>query len=445
QTKSVTKEDLVKIPESFVINTSKDTTLICKEGTRLIIEANSFVNADNEPVQGTVNLSVTEYYKLSDMLLANLSTTSNGELLETGGMLYIEAKQGNSELKLKENASIEIHFPTQAKKENMQLFSGEWKDGVMNWELQKNTRVLENEIEPINLIGQEPGSDDVEVPFAVIEQPPVFPGCENLEKEQQRKCTSDALNRLVQNNFNANIANALGLRGRMRATSHFKIDEEGNIISVQSRGPHPTLEAEANRVVGLIPKMQPGMQRGKTVTVQYLLPMIFQVDGLTGNTVVMGGLPTANVPKADSIITSNFEKSLVKESSTRYMSTNVNSYILRTLNLGWINCDRFINGRTERIKYSIKNPDNNKTVVSMIFKSINSVLPSRNINGVHSFGTVGKNENVVLVAIKKDNDKLYFDAVETKTQEDPDIKFNFKEVTVEELKDELKKLNKLFE
>jgi len=156
-------------------------------------------------------------------------------------------------------------------------------------------------------------------------------------------------------------------------------------------------------------------------------------------------LPMATIPKADSIISNNFENSLTKESSVRNRTANVNSYILRTLNLGWINCDRFINGRTQRIKYSIKDADNNKTVVSMIFKSINSVLPSRNINGVHSFGTVGKNENVVLVAIKKDNDKLYFDAVETKTQEDPDIKFNFKEVTVEELKDELKKLNKLFE
>lgn len=444
QTKPITEEDFTKAPELFAINTLKDTILICKEGTKLIIKANSFVDSEGKPVQGTIDFQVAEYYKLSDMLLANLSTTSNDKQLETGGMLYIEAKHGNSELKLKENASIEIHFSTKPKKDSMQLFSGEWKDGVINWELQKNTSILKNEIEPITLIGQEPGSDDVEVPFSVIQQPPVYPGCENKNKTESRKCTSEALNTFVRNNFNTNIADALGLRGRLQVISFFKINEEGKIVSVESRGAHPALEAEADRVVGLIPKMQPGKQRDKAVTVRYNLPIIFQVDGLTGNASVMGGLPMATIPKADSIISNNFENSLTKDTSVRNRAANVNSYILRTLNLGWINCDRFINGRTERIKYSIKNLDGNKTVVSMVFKSINSVLPGKNMNGVYSFGTVGKNEDVVLIAIKKDNDKLYFDTIETKTQENPNIQFDFKEVTIEELKEELKKLNGLF-
>ena len=60
------------------------------------------------------------------MLLANLPTVSNGQLLETGGMLFLEAKQGTTDLKLKDDRAIEISFPKTNKREDMQLFLGAW-------------------------------------------------------------------------------------------------------------------------------------------------------------------------------------------------------------------------------------------------------------------------------------------------------------------------------
>ncbi|MGE5944388.1 MAG: energy transducer TonB [Flavobacteriales bacterium] len=436
-------ESLKKAPQTFVVDSKKDTTIVCKEGTKLVIKANSFVDANNRKFDGKINFAVTEYYKLSDMLLANLSTTSNDKQLETGGMLFIEAKKNNENLNLAENSSIDIMFPTQNKKENMQLFSGKWKDGIMNWDLQPNQVKISKE--PIvETIEVEENEERFEVPFAVIQQPPVYPGCENLSKTESIKCTREAISNFVQNNLNTSIAGAVGLKGRQSITSLFKINKEGNIVSIESRASHPVLQAEADRVISLLPKMKPGIQRGQEVTVRYSLPIIFKVDGSSGRTSIDNNIQISAIP-VDSIITQNFENSLVKESSTRSMSTNVNSYILRTLNLGWINCDRFINGRTQRIKYSLRDNEGNKALVSMIFKSINSVLPSRNINGIYNFGTVGNNEDIVLIAIKKDNGKLYFDAVETKTQPNPDIQFNFKEVSIEELKNELNKINKLFQ
>jgi protein TonB len=49
-------------------------------------------------------------------------------------------------------------------------------------------------------------------------------------------------------------------------------------VGIRARAPHPGLEKEATRVIGLLPKMQPGKQRGKAVTVPYSLPIIFQVQ-----------------------------------------------------------------------------------------------------------------------------------------------------------------------
>ena len=120
--------------------------------------------------------------------------------------------------------------------------------------------------------------EEVEVPFAVIENVPVFPGCERGNNEQKRRCMSEKIARFVQKNFNTKLAGDLGLTGRQRISIIFKIDKSGNVTGVRARAPHPRLEEEAQRVINLLPKMQPGKQRGKAVIVPYSLPLIFQVQ-----------------------------------------------------------------------------------------------------------------------------------------------------------------------
>ena len=120
--------------------------------------------------------------------------------------------------------------------------------------------------------------EDVEVPFAVIENVPVFPGCERGNNEKKRKCMSEKISKFVQRKFNTDLAGDLGLTGRQRISVIFKIDKSGNVKGVRARAPHPRLEKEAQRVINLLPKMQPGKQRGKAVIVPYSLPIIFQVQ-----------------------------------------------------------------------------------------------------------------------------------------------------------------------
>jgi protein TonB len=120
--------------------------------------------------------------------------------------------------------------------------------------------------------------EDIEIPYVLIEDVPVFPGCEGVSKNERRTCMSDKITKHVQKKFNVDLANDLGLSGKQRISVMFKIDKTGNIIGVQSRAPHQKLEAEAARVINLLPKMQPGKQRGEAVTVKYALPIIFQVQ-----------------------------------------------------------------------------------------------------------------------------------------------------------------------
>jgi protein TonB len=136
----------------------------------------------------------------------------------------------------------------------------------------------EEEIVEIEEVEVEEVEEDIEVPFAVIENVPIFPGCESGNNDAKRKCMSDKITDFVQKKFNTDLAGDLGLSGRQRINVIFKIDKNGNVTDVRSRAPHPSLEKEAARVINLLPKMKPGKQRGKAVIVPYSLPILFQVQ-----------------------------------------------------------------------------------------------------------------------------------------------------------------------
>ena len=136
----------------------------------------------------------------------------------------------------------------------------------------------EEEIVEVEEVEVEEVEEDIEVPFAVIENVPIYPGCESGNNAAKRDCMSQKIMKFVQKKFNTELAGDLGLSGRQKINVVFKIDKSGNVVGVRSRAPHPRLEQEAARVINSLPKMKPGKQRGKAVTVPYSLPIIFQVQ-----------------------------------------------------------------------------------------------------------------------------------------------------------------------
>ena len=121
--------------------------------------------------------------------------------------------------------------------------------------------------------------DNVSLPFPKVEKVPTYPGCENLSNEEAKKCMSEKITKLISQKFNVDIANNLGLEtGKKRISVQFKIDKNGDVVDIKARAPHPILEKEAIRVMGIIPSMQAGEQQGKKVTVRYNLPIVFNVE-----------------------------------------------------------------------------------------------------------------------------------------------------------------------
>jgi len=136
----------------------------------------------------------------------------------------------------------------------------------------------EEEIMEIDEI-EEAEEEIADVPFAVIENVPVYPGCEKKRSNaEKKKCMSEKVQKFVQKKFNTELAGDLGLEGRQRIAVQFKIDKNGDVVNVRARAPHPKLEQEAVKVVKALPKMAPGRQRGTAVGVLYSLPILFQVE-----------------------------------------------------------------------------------------------------------------------------------------------------------------------
>jgi len=141
----------------------------------------------------------------------------------------------------------------------------------------ESTETDQEEIVEVEDIEVEDDFEDVDVPFAVIEDVPIYPGCENVPKSQRRACFQEQINKHIRKNFRyPEIAQEMGIQGRVYV--QFVIAKDGSITSVRMRGPDKNLEKEAARIISKLPRMTPGKQRGRAVRVPFSIPITFRLQ-----------------------------------------------------------------------------------------------------------------------------------------------------------------------
>ena len=141
----------------------------------------------------------------------------------------------------------------------------------------ESTETNEDEIIEVEEVEIEEEFDDVDVPFAVIEDVPIFPGCEKVAKSERRKCFQEQMNKHIRKNFRyPEIAQEMGIQGRVYV--NFIISKDGSISNIRRRGPDKNLEKEAQRIISKLPNMTPGKQRGRAVRVPFSIPITFRLQ-----------------------------------------------------------------------------------------------------------------------------------------------------------------------
>ena len=131
---------------------------------------------------------------------------------------------------------------TSTKKDNMTVNQVDWQKKASNSEPQEK------------------------VIFQVVEEMPEFPGG-----------MGEAMKFLGKNMKYPVAAQQAKIEGRVIV--QFVVERDGSVSDVKvMRGVSPELDAEAIRVVSMMPKWIPGKQRGKAVAVKYTMPIMFRLQ-----------------------------------------------------------------------------------------------------------------------------------------------------------------------
>jgi len=378
----------VKKSQFFFIDSSKDTVIIGNEGTKITFKANTF----DIPNKEKIKIELKEFYKRSDLALSNLTTNTNDEkLLETGGMVFLDATVKNKKVHLKKESNYTIEFPYENKKEGMLLFEGVENANTIVWNKLNTPQVEPFVVEEANSnsINNQPSDVDV---VTIVEEMPQFKGGMN-----------QLLLYLKENIQYPKAALKMGILGTVYV--NFTVAKDGSLENINViKEVDPLLDKEAVRVVKSMPNWIPGKQKGKAVKVSYNLPVSFKLaDGDK-----ISKYPPEKIKQykdsVQAIRKAEVENLLVADKTNNLKSNSINkisTYLFANSTFGWINCDRFVSAST--INQRLKTNDLNFYNVKLILHDYKSQLITFNKTGFISI-KVPANQKVTVFAIKYEND-----------------------------------------
>lgn len=110
--------------QHFTIDPAVDQLIQGANGTSLFVPANAIVDEGGRSVSGPVTVQLTEALEYEAMAAHGLSTRAGDRLLETSGMMKVEAFDGNDRtLQLAPGATMVASLPPDVRNDQMQLFT----------------------------------------------------------------------------------------------------------------------------------------------------------------------------------------------------------------------------------------------------------------------------------------------------------------------------------
>ncbi len=411
--KFVSEVDLTNVKASFktidsvyTIQADIDNTFFGREGTGLFFPANCFVDRNGKKVKGKVKISLKECYDIPSILESKLSTTSDGRMLETAGMVDLQAKAGGKEVFIRDGMDYRIMFPRRdIPEDDFQLFYGEWKkDGIINWQL-----AGDGESEEV-FYGTTRDTDSEEVAVSsdgVTQQ--VYRSvltrgvscflhiCESKLRRGTRISEMDYFNWQLANgqtlnqwfvaNFNPDVQmlEEYCIQG-LRTEITFKVNETG---AFESYYISKSATAEYDRKIVDFLRTMPALN------LKQLMPE-YNYDHAC--ILTFGSRQENEKQKFVSTFARKFEKDPDKPVAD-VKASELDYFIFSSSQLGWINCDRFYEDDQPLVDYVVKN-EGGSASVSMVFDDLNSVLRGVNEGSNVVFRQVPFNRKVRLIGIQ---------------------------------------------
>ncbi|GAB4093751.1 hypothetical protein [Flaviaesturariibacter terrae] len=321
-----------------------------RQGTKLSFPPFAFELPNGSIPTGPVTVSVQEFYEPADIVLAGLSTQAGSRLLETGGMLYVDARYKGQQLRLRDGMLYGLDMPYTEKKPDMQLFQGRPLAEGIDWE-------------PL-LEGAEGSVRYYRMPFV-------------------RPAALDSLQQLLR----AGLQWPQDVEGTLTwwdATISFSIDETGKPARVQVKNPmSPGFISLLDSVLRSRDSVALGWADGKPAAVSFRQQLTFRWPADRRNA------RNFDIERSDLLVDSVYRKG------------GAGYYTFRAPMLGWINCDRFLNDPREKENLYVQLADPS-VEVRLLFGSINSLMCGTRTDSGYVFNNVPKGEAVTVIAMRKE-------------------------------------------
>jgi hypothetical protein len=406
--------------EFFKVYANKGITITGKHGTKIHIPKNAFEDEDGNAVNGEIAFELKEIYSAGDMLLGNFTTMSGGKVLQTGGMLYINAVSGSKKLRLKKGRTIELLMPANKAMTGMTVFKGtqDVVNGSIEWM---------DTAEKISLMNEPTGES-----ISSEAMPSVAGSWEYSMKDNDRIPGHSAVDVV----FNDSIIYLMELAQFGKVTlvtkERKKFPNEAGWFHSVERSPvrgeyfvalHSNDSLVEEKTVVFVPFFRTGEEKAK-------------YEAAYGEAVKREAAYAAEVEKREK----EYMKRMEKTDYVKY-------YSLKTNILGLINCDRFLDEKgTIEAEFAVAEPANgdfNDIKINLLLKKYNSCLPlSEYIKTGNSSSPIHlpTGAEAIAVATAYKNDKIYLSISRFKITKNNSVPLQFKETSIKEIKKELNQI-----
>jgi cytochrome c2 len=119
----------------FDLDADRDQVIEGEDGTLIVLPQGCLLDGAGKRFDKKIRVELAEFYRPSDMITANLTTTSDGQPLVTDGMIFFNATTADGvQLRIDAKRPVYIEMPTPEKQAGMMVYKGiRDQNGEVNW------------------------------------------------------------------------------------------------------------------------------------------------------------------------------------------------------------------------------------------------------------------------------------------------------------------------
>ncbi len=378
-------------PQHFVINNHEPNEIQGEYGTEIAIAPDCFTSVDGQQANGQVDIELKECYTPEEMLLENLTTTSNDKkALESKSCVFVSATCGGKQLQLKQGQQIDIRFPFAVNYADGYAFyyGNEGNDGV-NWTLAKGENEDGNKVKVNNpeFVYKDAGLKDYLI--AQLQYP----------DEAKR------------NELSANVGVT------------FTVDKNGRVQDVSCASAYKTFRDEITAALQRMPKWKPATYGKKKIAAQVKLSVDF------------------NLRRKEQVVVSFTNDNITPRTGRKDEEPAIEITFSKAFdNLGWISYSKTVDFTGQQFADVVIADDAN-TDVKLVVMDRNNIAGAGNYLGYSRFNSLPVGAKVYIVAMRNTDGKTFYCIQPLTLQKQTVVSLNWKSGSDETIKEALKTFN----